>query len=915
MVGRGSLIALVASALLLVGGQSAAFAAEDDGIPFEQLVQVYVPDQAADVEAFNKSTKRNAGSNSAFTGPSLALSYAGPDGVYATATNMGRFIDTDPTPDEYMYHRQLVRLTGTYANLSANDIQIRVATAATAGGAAASTETFPVTEWLGKDLPPHVAGFKTEFFTHYQDPTETRADLDALAAKYPELMGVVNMPEKTSGYQRKSQAIMYGTGDIGSAPPATVGTPLINTTGEITAAQPVATIPFTATAGQEILATVDAIPSGETDFILALKIPRRHPADGRHGNEPGVHQPCADHGRHVHLRDLGLPGRSRRLHVQAPAGVGQRRGGGDPRGRAHRQGLGPVGRQPGHGRVPHPDRRQPAAHRRRQRQADRGVPRHRRHRRARARRPRRSSPRSTPSRRPPRSSRPPPTAATPAPASSGPRARPTSRTSSTLPRASPRGPFQHAAATASARTATARRSASSSTASSTPASGSRRSSAWRPRSGWCELRHRPADQALVDNLDIFISRSINPDGAHYSHVRRVGQRKNMVNYCADRRRNCDPAARNAWGVDINRNFRSSLALRRLLRRVDAAARATRSPARREFSEPETRNEKWLADTFPNIKFSMNIHSYGGYFMWAPGSYKDDGPRHGCRPPNMASRTTSSRPPRDDPQADLGLPRHGDPAGAHRPGHRRAVLRRRQLRRRRLVPQRASSPTTSRRRPDRLLRYDHGHRADQVASSRASARWHRRRPGLLPGQRLAGQRGSRRGHGVRDGQLRAARVRLDYAIDTTAPSTSPTPTASTQSKDPIAVTFTERRGGGHLLHDRRLDPDARRPRLQQPACAQHRPDPDDRHAGTTTVSGSRSTSRATSPRSSRSPSCSTRRRRPSRSTSRRARVYTQGRPVPLTFSCADEQGGSGVASCVGSTPSGSNLRPAPPDCRC
>ena len=124
---------------------------------------------------------------------------------------MGRFIDTDPTPDEYMYHRQLIRLTGAYATLAASDIQLRVATAATAGGAAASIETFPVTEWLGKDLPPHVAGFKTEFFTHYQDPTETRADLDALAAAYPELMSVVNMPEKTSGYQRKSQAIMNGT--------------------------------------------------------------------------------------------------------------------------------------------------------------------------------------------------------------------------------------------------------------------------------------------------------------------------------------------------------------------------------------------------------------------------------------------------------------------------------------------------------------------------------------------------------------------------------------------------------------------------------------------------------------------------------------------------------------------------------
>ena len=26
------------------------------------------------------------------------------------------------------------------------------------------------------------------------------------------------------------------------------------------------------------------------------------------------------------------------------------------------------------------------------------------------------------------------------------------------------------------------------------------------------------------------------------------------------------------------------------------------------------------DTFSNIKFSNNIHSYGGYFMWSPGAY-------------------------------------------------------------------------------------------------------------------------------------------------------------------------------------------------------------------------------------------------------------------------------------------------------
>ena len=46
MVGRKPLIALAASALLFAGSQGSARAA-DGGLPFEELVQVYVPDQAA----------------------------------------------------------------------------------------------------------------------------------------------------------------------------------------------------------------------------------------------------------------------------------------------------------------------------------------------------------------------------------------------------------------------------------------------------------------------------------------------------------------------------------------------------------------------------------------------------------------------------------------------------------------------------------------------------------------------------------------------------------------------------------------------------------------------------------------------------------------------------------------------------
>jgi hypothetical protein len=44
----------------------------------------------------------------------------------------------------------------------------------------------------------------------------------------------------------------------------------------------------------------------------------------------------------------------------------------------------------------------------------------------------------------------------------------------------------------------------------------------------------------------------------------------------------------------------------------------------ELSEPESSNLFWLADTYPNIKFSMNIHSTGNYFMWSPGAYVSPG---------------------------------------------------------------------------------------------------------------------------------------------------------------------------------------------------------------------------------------------------------------------------------------------------
>lgn len=131
----------------------------------------------------------------------------------------------------------------------------------------------------------------------------------------------------------------------------------------------------------------------------------------------------------------------------------------------------------------------------------------------------------------------------------------------------------------------------------------------------------PETTRFVDNLDVFIIPTVNPDGTNYSLYDFASQRRNMNNHCPDSQR--DAALRNRWGVDLNRNFRVGTLW-------DGYAGASTSCQSDVFagpgplSETEVQNEVWLVDNHPNIRFSMNIHTFGGYFMWAPGAYKTAG---------------------------------------------------------------------------------------------------------------------------------------------------------------------------------------------------------------------------------------------------------------------------------------------------
>ncbi|MBY5162699.1 M14 family zinc carboxypeptidase [Salsipaludibacter albus] len=123
---------------------------------------------------------------------------------------------------------------------------------------------------------------------------------------------------------------------------------------------------------------------------------------------------------------------------------------------------------------------------------------------------------------------------------------------------------------------------------------------------------------LVNNLDIFIIPTVNPDGQLYSYYDFASQRKNMTNYCGAGDPN-DFNARNAWGVDNNRNYDVGS----LFDGYDGASTSCTSAVfsgPSELSEPESKNVDWVPATYDNIKFAMNIHSSGNYFMWSPGAY-------------------------------------------------------------------------------------------------------------------------------------------------------------------------------------------------------------------------------------------------------------------------------------------------------
>ena len=484
------------------------------------------------VEAYSKQTVSTGATT--FSGPTLAMSYTGADGVYGAATEVPRYIDGTTTPDTYMFHRLLVRLTGADAQIPVADLTVRVAS--TSG----AVDTSKVKDWPGGgSLPPHIAGYQQGFFNRYQDPTENRAQLDRLAAEFPNLVTAVNLPHLSPGYQRKAQTIAGAWAGTGTQPR----------------------------------------PVHQPDGFSWPR--RRRPGPSSSARRPGAMR----------------------------AATGSRRSSSRARGRTPRCSSASTARRSRSRSARAPTAPSPAP------------------------RPRSSRP-STPARRRARSSR---------------RATYRGNAGAGIPRTSgevqtladflnapahvQRGPFQQRVYRIGAH-----RDGTKVGVFFTCQTHARE---WTTGLTCVETAERlvrnyatdPETKQLLDNTEVFIHANGNPDGGHYSMYDFARQRRNLSNHC-DAATNNDPLARNTWGVDLNRNYTEYTRFDGAWVGASASCTSDSYSGPSEASEPETKNDMWIADTYPNIKFASNMHSFGGYFMWSPGAYLDDGKRTLSPAPNI-----------------------------------------------------------------------------------------------------------------------------------------------------------------------------------------------------------------------------------------------------------------------------------------
>ncbi|AYK14095.1 MAG: carboxypeptidase [Methanosarcina flavescens] len=124
----------------------------------------------------------------------------------------------------------------------------------------------------------------------------------------------------------------------------------------------------------------------------------------------------------------------------------------------------------------------------------------------------------------------------------------------------------------------------------------------------------PADQvrAILENLDVFVFPDVNPDGKHYSQTYNPNSGDPQHFWWRKNRKPNTNAGASSQGVDLNRNFdflwSSGIG-------TSSSPSSFTYKGQSAFSEPETRNVRYLFDTYPNIGYFVDVHSYGGLILY------------------------------------------------------------------------------------------------------------------------------------------------------------------------------------------------------------------------------------------------------------------------------------------------------------
>jgi murein tripeptide amidase MpaA len=119
---------------------------------------------------------------------------------------------------------------------------------------------------------------------------------------------------------------------------------------------------------------------------------------------------------------------------------------------------------------------------------------------------------------------------------------------------------------------------------------------------------------IVESIDLFLFPCVNPDGRHHSQTSDPNWRKN---------RRPGAGGSSCHGVDLNRNF-DFLWDHTTKFAGDSGVNSSADPCHPNLytgpsaaSEPETKNVVWLLESFPSIRFHIDIHSAvpAIFFTW------------------------------------------------------------------------------------------------------------------------------------------------------------------------------------------------------------------------------------------------------------------------------------------------------------